>query len=132
MNMKDTVLAFVDRINAHDVEGIVALMDDDYRFVNSAGDTFKGKAFMRDTWRAHFKQYPDFAIRVERVISDEHAVALFGSAGGTYTPEQGQMLDENHWEVPTAFLGMAENGKMLHWQVYSDTAMIFDLIKANE
>jgi uncharacterized protein (TIGR02246 family) len=131
MAMKDIVLQFVERINSHDVEGILDLMADDYRFINSAGDTFRGKAFMRATWRAHFVQYPDFQIRADRVLADDEAVAIFGTAQGTYARD-GQILEENHWEVPAAFLGIAKDGKMLHWQVFSDTTMIFDLIKANE
>ena len=129
--MKATVLEFVERINAHDVDGILDLMSEDYRFINSAGDTFRGRAFMRATWRAHFAQYPDFQIKVERVIADEDGVAVFGVAQGTLNSD-GQILEENHWEVPAAFLGIARDGKMLHWQVFSDTTMIFDLIKANE
>jgi limonene-1,2-epoxide hydrolase len=130
-DMKDTVLEFVERINAHDVDGILDLMSDDYRFINSAGDAFRGKAFMRATWKAHFVQYPDFNIRIDRVLSDSGAVGLFGMASGTLTRD-GQILDENHWEIPSAFLGIARGGKMVHWQVFSDTSMVFDLIKANE
>jgi ketosteroid isomerase-like protein len=131
MDMKATVLEFVERINAHDVEGILDLMAEDYRFINSAGDTFRGKTFMRATWRAHFVQYPDFQIRAQRVLADDEAVGIFGWAQGTYTRD-GQILEENHWEVPAAFLGIAQNGKMTHWQVFSDTSMVFDLIKAND
>jgi uncharacterized protein (TIGR02246 family) len=129
--MKETVLEFVERINAHDVDGILALMSDDYRFINSAGDTFRGKAFMRATWRAHFAQYPDFQIRVERVIADDDGVAVFGVAQGTLIRD-GQIFDENHWEIPSAFLGVARDGKMTHWQVFSDASIVFDLMKANE
>jgi ketosteroid isomerase-like protein len=131
MGMKETVLEFVERINSHDVDGILDLMADDYRFVNSAGDTFRGKAFMRATWRAHFVQYPDFQIRVDRVIADDEAVAIFGLAQGTLT-RNGEMFEENHWEIPSAFLGVAKDGKMTHWQVFSDASIVYDLIKANE
>jgi hypothetical protein len=65
-------------------------------------------------------------------LADADAIGIFGWAQGTYTPRDGQILDEYHWEVPAAFLGIAQDGKMLHWQVFSDTSMIFDLIKANE
>lgn len=130
MSMKQTVLAFVDRINAHDVEGILDLMADDYVFINSAGDTFRGRPFMRATWRAHFEQYPDFRIRVDRALEDAGAVGLFGCAQGTLS-HAGELWDENHWEVPAAFLGIANGDKMVHWQVFSDTSMVFDVIKAN-
>jgi len=105
-DMKDTILEFVERINAHDVDGILDLMSDDYRFINSAGDTFRGKAFMRATWRAQFVQYPDFQIRIDHVLADGGAVGLFGMASGTLTRD-GEILDENHWEIPSAFLGIA-------------------------
>jgi ketosteroid isomerase-like protein len=131
MDMKDTILEFVERINAHDVDGILDLMAEDYRFINSAGDTFRGKAFMRATWRAHFAQYPDFQIRIDRVIADGQGVAVFGLAQGTYA-RNGEMFEENHWEIPSAFLGVAENSKMTLWQVFSDASIVFDLIKANE
>jgi len=31
--MKNIVLAFIDRINAHDVEGLAELMSDDHTFI---------------------------------------------------------------------------------------------------
>jgi len=130
-SVKETVLAFVDRINAHDISGILNMLDDNYRFIDSAGDTFRGKAFMRDTWNAHFEQYPDFHILVHRALEDDGAVALFGVSSGTLN-HGGELWDENHWEVPAAFLGTAANGKMLLWQVFSDTAMISDLTHATE
>jgi ketosteroid isomerase-like protein len=129
--MKQTVLAFVDRINAHDVQGILELIADDYTFINSAGDRFHGQKFMQDTWQAQFEQHPDFQIEVERVIADDQAVAIFGKAVGTYS-QHGEMYDENHWEVPAAYLGIARDGKMVHWQVFSDASIVFDVIKANE
>lgn len=131
MTMKETVLAFVDRINAHDVAGIIDLMADDYKFVNSAGDTFGGKDMMRATWTEHFHQYPDFKIRVQRVVADDEGVGVFGVSQGTYSPD-GKFDEENHWEVPAAFLGVARNGKMIFWQTWSDSSWVFDIIEANQ
>jgi ketosteroid isomerase-like protein len=31
--MRETILAFIDRINAHDAEGLGALMSDDHTFI---------------------------------------------------------------------------------------------------
>ena len=39
--MKETVLKFIDRINAHDVYGIMALVSDQYEYVNSSGEHFR-------------------------------------------------------------------------------------------
>jgi predicted ester cyclase len=128
-NMKQTVLAFIDRINQHDVEGIVHMLSDDYHFVNSAGDKFAGRDFMRETWQSQFSQHPDFKLRVQRVIADDEGVAVFGWSEGTYAPD-GIFRDENRWEVPAAFLGVARDGKMTHWEVYSDASIVFDLMKS--
>jgi ketosteroid isomerase-like protein len=131
MTMKDTVLAFVDRINNHDVDGIVGLLADDYQFVNSAGDAYRGREMMRATWAEHFRQYPDFKIKVQRVVADDEGVGIFGVSQGTYSPD-GKFDEENHWEVPAAFLGVARNGQMTYWQTWSDSSWVFDIIEANQ
>jgi hypothetical protein len=72
---------------------------------------------MRDTWNAQFKNHPDFKIRVQRVISDGESVGVFGWSEGTYAPD-GIISEENHWEVPAAFLGIAREGKVAYWETY--------------
>jgi limonene-1,2-epoxide hydrolase len=129
MDMKQTVLAFIDRINEHDVEGIVAMLADNYQFVNSAGDHFTGRQFMRDTWQSQFTLHPTFRIRVQRVLADRDGVAVFGWSEGIYSPD-GTLQDENRWEVPAAFLGIAHEGKITHWQAFSDASIVFDLMKS--
>src|SRR5437764_15484822 len=88
---KETVLAFIDRINAHDVQGIIDLMADDYQFVNSSGDRFRDLEFMRQTWESQFQTHPDFQIRVQRIIADDEGVAVFGWAEGTLRAPDGTM-----------------------------------------
>src|SRR5947208_12683424 len=84
--MKQTILKFIDRINAHDVDGIMELVSPDYEFVNSSGDHFRDRQFIRETWREQFRIHPDYKIRIERVISDGDGVGVFGVAEGTYAP----------------------------------------------
>lgn len=127
-SMKDAVLAFIEKINTHDVEGILGLMADDYTFVNSSGDRFQGQDFMRETWTSQFAQHPDFKIRIQHIVADDQGVGIFGVAEGTYSPD-GRLREDNHWEVPAAFLGLARGGKMTHWQVFSDASIVFDVIK---
>ena len=84
---KQTVLAFVEAINDHDVDAIVGLLSADYEFVNSSGDRFhQGRQFFRDEWASQFAKHPDFRIRIGKVIADESGVALFGYSEGTYAP----------------------------------------------
>lgn len=41
--MKETILAFIDRINAHDVDGIAGLMSDNHTFIDAHGNQVDGK-----------------------------------------------------------------------------------------
>jgi len=40
---KEIVLAFIDRINAHDVEGLAELMSDDHTFIDAHGNQVNGR-----------------------------------------------------------------------------------------
>lgn len=125
---RDTVVKFIDRINAHDVAGIVGLMDEEYRFINSSGDSFHGVSFMRDEWTKHFERYPDFQIKTTAVLSGPEGVAVIGEAAGTYTSDD-PIEEDDHWQIPAAFFGKARNGKMIHWQVFADSSVVFEIIK---
>ena len=41
--MKETILAFIERINTHDVEGLGELMSDEHTFVDAHGNQINGK-----------------------------------------------------------------------------------------
>jgi len=46
MTGKQTILAFIDRINAHDVEGLGSLMSDHHTFIDAHGNEVNGKEKM--------------------------------------------------------------------------------------
>jgi hypothetical protein len=58
----DAVRAFVERINAHDNDGLIALMSPRYAFIDSLGNKFP-YAKARDGWRHYFTMVPDYWIR---------------------------------------------------------------------
>lgn len=126
---KQSAMAFIDRINAHDVDGIVDSLSPDYEFVNSSGDHFHGSKFMRDEWAAQFKKHPDFRIRIGRVVADAQAVAIFGYSEGTYAPD-GKLTPENRWSVPAAFLLMSRDGNITYFESFSDASMVYDMMQA--
>ena len=127
-SQRATALAFIDQINAHAVDGIVAMLDDAYAFVNSSGDEFRGRDFMRETWLDQFAKHPDFRIRVQRVIADENGVAVFGFSEGTYAPD-GVLREANKWSVPAAHLFTARGGKITYYETFSDASMVYDLMQ---
>lgn len=120
MNAVDVAMAFVDRINAHDADGLSTLMTEDHSFVDGDGERHTGREAMRKGWGDYFEMVPDFWIKIEKIFQKENTVALFGRSGGTYVPS-GKLDPQNAWEVPAAWQVIIQADKVLTWQVYVDS-----------
>ena len=73
-----------------------------------------------DRWLERvFLMFPDYTIRVETIVGQGELVAVFGSASGTYNGKRG-LVPENKFEMPAAWRGVVQNGKVKRWQVYAD------------
>ncbi|MFZ3218310.1 MAG: nuclear transport factor 2 family protein [Candidatus Acidiferrales bacterium] len=115
----DVAMAFVAKINAHDVDGLVALMTPDHVFVDALGATFRGAEQMRQGWRGYFSLFPDYAIEVTDEFHGGEVVALFGKARGTFAVN-GELARENFWEIPAAWRAVAKDERVAEWRVYCD------------
>ena len=124
--MKETVLAFIDRINAHDIEGLAALMSDDHTFVDAHGNEVSGKEKMIAGWRGYFEWFPDYQIEITDVFEDGDRLALFGFAGGSY-----QSKPTESWRLPAAWKAIVKDDHVTLWQVFADTKIPFEIIERN-
>ena len=115
----EIALAFLDRINAHDVEGICSLLTSDHVFVDALGNKFSGVENLRKGWASYFNWFPDYAISHEDVLGSGQIVLLTGSARGTYAVG-GKLPKENHWEVPAAWKAVVRNDQIAEWHVFAD------------
>lgn len=131
MTPTQTVLAFIDRINAHNVEGLCALMSADHRFVDSIGHSFHGREGMQTAWEGYFAWFPDYQITVEDLLEQGELVLVTGRASGTYAVD-GKLPDENFWEAPAAWKALVENGQLTYWQVYADNHPVREIMKKYE
>ena len=52
METLEVVTRFVDAINAHALDALVALMTSDHRFIDSLGNSVEGSESMRAGWEA--------------------------------------------------------------------------------
>lgn len=123
---KQTVRAFIERINAHDVEGLRALMSDDHTFIDAHGNQVCGKKKMIAGWRAYFEWFPDYSIEITDVFEESEMLALFGFAGGSF---QGKPTES--WRLPAAWKGIVRDGSVTLWQVFADTKIPFEIIERN-
>ncbi|HUJ31266.1 MAG TPA: nuclear transport factor 2 family protein [Candidatus Acidoferrum sp.] len=115
----EVALAFVAKINAHDVDGVVALLSSDHVFIDGLGSIFRGAEQMRSGWKTYLAWFPDYAIEVTEQFSRRDAVGLFGKARGTFAVN-GKLPRENSWEIPAAWRAVVRNGRVAEWQVYCD------------
>lgn len=111
-------LRFVNEINRHDVEALVALLSDDHVFVDVAGRELRGRERVRDAWRAYFARYPDYRIAIDSHVDAGVVVGLFGTATGTCpagTPDA-----HAKFKIPAAWRAVVRDGRVERWQVYCD------------
>jgi len=96
------VRAFVAKLNAHQVDGLYALMTDDHRCVDAFGAAVQGRDVVCHAWRAYFTRVPDYHIACEQVLSGGSTIAIFGTASGTFR-QDGDVDPVQRWEVPAAW-----------------------------
>lgn len=53
MNPVDVVLKFLERINQHDAEKLAELMAEDHVFIDSLGQSVRGREKMRAGWKSY-------------------------------------------------------------------------------
>ncbi len=123
MSPIELVQTFVDRINAGDVEGIVALMTEDHKFTDSLGTEFRGPEKMRQGWTEYFRMVPDYRIEVREILSNGEVVVLLGIARGTYSRD-GTLYPENGWETPAAWRALVRGDRVAEWQIYTENEPI--------
>jgi hypothetical protein len=130
-NATEAVTAFIAAVNLHDPAALSDLMTEDHTFVDSLGGVHSGREAMINGWKEYFRMFPDYEIRVERMLAEDTLVAVFGSATGTYHGKRGP-VSENRITMPAAWKALTENGKIRLWQVYADWTEGCRIIKEDE
>jgi ketosteroid isomerase-like protein len=123
LSTSEVARRFVDRINAHDVEGLVALMTGDHVFVDSLGNR-SPRPEIESGWGHYFKMVPDYWVRIDKTISDGDTAILLGEAGGTYTAEHRVAKPEDMWHTPAVWVARVVGTKVAEWRIYADNEPI--------
>jgi ketosteroid isomerase-like protein len=112
----DTVLAFLEQINARNMGGLCALMTDDHVFLDGLGNRMQGRESMR---KGYLRMFPDYRVSHTDVFSQGDVVAAFGCAEGTLAVK-GELPKENHWSASAAWRAVVRDGLSAEWRVYAD------------
>jgi uncharacterized protein (TIGR02246 family) len=127
MTPLDTVLLFLDCINQRDPDKVAELMTDDHVFIDSLGQSVRGREKMRAGWQGYFAFCPDYWVSHQEIIQNGNLVAVFGSAGGTIAAH-GKLPPENKWQTPAAWLAVVEKGLVKEWRVYADNKPVYEIM----
>ena len=123
MNNRETLFAFVERINTHDVEGLAELMTDDHRFIDPYGNEVVGRENMTAGWRGYYEMFPVYSIEVSEMFEHGDTFGMFGFAAGSFKGKA-----EASWRLPAAWKAIVKNSRVVLWQVYADTKIPFEAI----
>jgi ketosteroid isomerase-like protein len=127
MSSIETVLDFLDRINKRDADKLAELMTEDHVFIDSLGNTARGREKMRVAWRGYYSFCPDYWVSHEEILESGPIVAVFGAAGGTIAAN-GKLPPENKWRTSAAWLAVVENSSVKKWQVYADNKPVYEIV----
>jgi ketosteroid isomerase-like protein len=113
------VIGFIAAVNDHDVEALSRMITEDHKFVDGLGAVVEGREHITQSWIEYFRWFPDYRIEVGTTLSGGNEVAVFGSASGTFAPDQ-ELLTANSWDIPAAFRATIRGDKVAEWRVYAD------------
>jgi uncharacterized protein (TIGR02246 family) len=116
---KSTAHSFVNAINRHNLDTLLALMSPDHCMIDALGNRMEGRENLRSAWEGYFRMVPDYEVTIEETISSGPAVVMLGIARGTYTRD-GQLRPENRWQTPLAVRARVKDGLLEEWRIYAD------------
>jgi SnoaL-like domain len=115
-------LRFVNEINRHDVDSLLALLTDDHLMIDADGAEVRGRDRLRAAWTDCFRAFPDYHLGVKEWFQNGRTVGMFGTASGTFAVA-GQLPAENRWRAPAAWRAVVRDHQIALWQVYLDRAV---------
>jgi len=127
MTSVETVLHFLEAINLRDADKLAELMTEDHVFIDSLGQSVKGRESMRLGWRGYYAFCPDYWVSHEEIFPNGNLVAVFGAAGGTIAAA-GKLPQENKWRISAAWLAIVDRDLVKQWRVYADNKPVYDIL----
>jgi uncharacterized protein (TIGR02246 family) len=127
MDPVETVLRFMELISQRDADKLAELMTEDHVFIDSLGQSVRGRQKMRAGWQGYFTLCPDYWVSHEEIFPSGSMVAVFGAAGGTIAAD-GKLSPENKWQIRAAWLAVVEQGLVKEWRVYADNKPVYEIL----
>src|SRR6202047_1775000 len=117
----ETVVEFIKRINAGNVDKLCELMSEDHVFQDALGKRFIGRETLRGGWKMYYEMVSDYKVRGEQFFVDKNVVAVFGTASGT-SKRDGKFSSAGFWEIPAAWKAIVRDGRIGGGCVYAESS----------
>ncbi len=109
---RHVVERFNDCIGAGDLDGLAILMTADHAFIDSAGETWRGRDECLRTWSGFFEAFPGYHNVFTGAESSNELVVLRGYS----------VCAEPALDGPAIWSAQVRGGKVAEWRVHDDTA----------
>jgi ketosteroid isomerase-like protein len=102
-------LAFNEKINQRDLEGLSALMTEDHTFTDNSGEITVGKEEMTKGWRNFFNSFPDYQNIFTNISVKDNIVVIIGHSACSNEPKL---------NGPSIWTAKIKDSKVAAWRVY--------------
>ena len=109
---KLVALRFNQAINRRDLDGLVALMTADHRFVDTEGHEIRGRDAARAAWQIFFTAFPDY----------QNELVEISSRGGQVIAEGRSRCSQPALDGPALWTAEIRVDRVAQWRVHSDDA----------
>lgn len=124
------VREFAERINSHDVAGIISLCSAHHRFVDSLGTVISGRARLQAAWSEYLALFPNYHMKIESLVASGYVVLLSGWASATLVADRAGG-GSTSWRIPAAWRAEVRRTLVDVWQVYADNKPVYELLTRN-
>jgi ketosteroid isomerase-like protein len=119
----EVAVAFNERINAADLPGLSALMSEDHRFIDPAGNTTSGKPACVADWAGFFGTFPGYRNVFESISVRPSFMVVSGCSECPGHPELAG---------PALWRAVVATDRVVEWRVYEDTPENRDELGLNQ
>jgi steroid delta-isomerase-like uncharacterized protein len=122
-----TARAYVDLWNEQDYAAIPEVVSESFVHVDPGGEEFRGRDGLESFMRAVFDGFPDFGVRVDRMVSGDGLVMYEGTLSMTHEGEfEGIPPTGRAVELREMATIEVEDGRVEAHRVYYDNAEVAD------
>ena len=117
-------IAFIDRINAGEVDGLARLMTEDHELLVFTEPPVAGREANAEAWNGYATAYPNYRIYIHETGRREGVVSILGHTTGSHLglPDEEEARETLIWQAEI------RSGQVRRWRLVEDSAANRELL----